>query len=328
MNKLQQFLQDGDYILLDGAMGTMLMDAGLESGDPPEEWNTLHPERVQAVHRAYVEAGSRIILTNSFGGSRYRLKLHGLHEQVTRLNRAAAANARAVADAVPHPVLVAGSLGPTGELMMPMGSLTYEKAKVAFAEQARALAAGGADLIWIETMSDLEEVKAAVAGARSAAGLPIAASMTFDTNRHTMMGVSPTQAIEALGRLDLAAIGANCGNGPAEIEEVVARMKATDPDVPLIAKANAGIPQLLGGELVYDGTPEVMAAYAHHVHQLGARFIGGCCGSTPAHIRAMDAALKGEIEVSPVTPPELEENGPSGSTPKRRRRHRRRKKTE
>jgi len=326
MNKLEQLLQDNEYVLLDGAMGTMLMDAGLESGDPPEEWNVLYPDRVQAVHQAYVEAGSHIILTNSFGGSRYRLKLHGLQKRVAELNRAAAANARAVADAAPHPVLVAGSMGPTGELMTPMGTLTYEEAKVAFAEQARALAEGGADLLWIETMSDLEEVKAAVAGARSACSLPIAASMTFDTNRHTMMGVSPTQAIETLGRLDLTAIGANCGNGPDEIEDVVNKMKATNPDVPLIAKANAGIPKLVGDELVYDGTPEVMAAYAEHVRQLGARFIGGCCGSTPAHIRAMKAALTGEIEVSPVVPPQTVENGADGPAPKRRRRHRRRRK--
>lgn len=323
MNKLEELLQQNDYILLDGAMGTMLMDAGLESGAPPEEWNVLYPERVQAVHRAYVEAGSRIILTNSFGGSRYRLKLHGLQERVTELNRAAAANARLVADAAPHPVLVAGSIGPSGELMMPMGTLTYEEAKVAFAEQARALADGGADLIWIETMSDLEEVKAAVAGARSACGLPIAASMTFDTNRHTMMGVSPTEAIETLARLDLAAIGANCGNGPAEIEDVIHKMKATNPDVPLIAKANAGIPKLVGDDLIYDGTPDVMATYAHHARQLGARFIGGCCGSTPAHIRAMDAALQGEVEVAPVILPEPVEDGPAVAPRKRRRRRRR-----
>ena len=320
MNKLEELLQQNEYLLLDGAMGTMLMDAGLESGDPPEEWNVLYPERVQAVHRAYVDAGSDILLTNSFGGSRYRLKLHGLDERVAELNRAAAANARLVADEAGHPVLVAGSIGPTGELMMPMGTLTYEEAKVAFGEQAAALAEGGADLIWIETMSDLEEVKAAVAGVRSACALPIAASMTFDTNRHTMMGVSPVQAMETLSRLDLAAIGANCGNGPEEIEDVVSQMATTNPDVPLIAKANAGIPKLVGGELHYDGTPEVMGNYAHHARQLGARLIGGCCGNTPVHIRAMAAALKGEIEVTPVLVTETEESAPA---PKRRRKHRR-----
>lgn len=304
MDPIQKLLQSEPYILLDGAMGTMLMSMGLEQGHPPEEWNASFPDRVLGVHEGYIAAGSRLILTNTFGGTHFRLKLHNLDRRVAELNRAAAQLARRAADNAPHLVVVAGSMGPTGELMEPMGTMTYEQAVEAFAEQAAALAEGGVDLLWVETMSDLEELRAAVQGARSVADLPVAASMTFDTNRHTMMGVSPQQAVRALRELDLVAMGANCGNGPAEIEDVINAMIAEDPDLPLIAKSNAGIPRLVGGsELIYDGTPMVMAGYAHRVRSLGARLIGGCCGSTPDHLRAMSAALKGEVAADDLPPP-------------------------
>jgi methionine synthase I (cobalamin-dependent) len=292
MNKLQQLISSGEPILLDGAMGTMLMDAGLEQGYAPEAWNVEHPDRVRAVHRAYIQAGSNVILTNSFGGTRFRLKLHNFQDRVVEFNRAAAQNARAEADAAGHPVIVAGSMGPTGELLEPMGTMTFEEAKVAYAEQAGALAEGGVDVLWIETMSDLNEVKAAIEGAQSVSDLPLVATMTFDTHGHTMMGVKPEKAVEFLKAYDLTAIGANCGNGPGEIEAVVTAMRTVAPDVPLIAKANAGIPHWEGSELKYDGTPEVMANYAARVRDLGANLIGGCCGNTPAHIQAMAEALQ------------------------------------
>jgi 5-methyltetrahydrofolate--homocysteine methyltransferase len=295
MNPIEALLQKEGYVLLDGAMGTMLMGMGLEQGNPPEEWNVLHPERIQAVHEGYINAGSRIILTNSFGGTRFRLKLHKLQDRVHELNEAAARVARAAADASPHHVVVAGSMGPTGELLEPMGTMTFAAAKEAFAEQAAALAAGGVDLLWVETMSDLEELRAAVEGAQEASDLPVAASMTFDTNRHTMMGVSPEQAVEVLSGFNLVALGANCGNGPAEIEAVITTMQRVAPGLPLIAKSNAGIPRLVGDDLIYDGTPLVMAGYAHRVQEMGAQLIGGCCGSTPDHIRAMAAALEGKV---------------------------------
>ncbi len=291
MNKFEELLAPPGAVLLDGAMGTMLMDAGLEQGDPPEEWNALHPKRVRAVHRQYIETGSRIILTNSFGGNRFRLKLHNLQDRAVELNKAAAQNARAEADAAPHTVLVAGSMGPTGELLEPTGTMTFEEARAAFAEQAAALVEGGADVLWIETMSDLNEVKAAIEGARSVSDLPVVATMTFDTNGRTMMGVKPEQAIEFLKGFNLSAIGGNCGNGPAEIEAVITAMHDAAPDIPLIAKANAGIPHWESGELKYDGTPEVMAGYALRVNELGAKLIGGCCGNTPAHIQTMAEAL-------------------------------------
>lgn len=328
MNPLEQLLESEPYILLDGAMGTMLMAMGLEQGDPPEEWNVIYPDRVLGVHEGYIASGSRLILTNTFGGTRYRLKLHNLHDRVHELNYAAAQLARRAADNAPHLIVVAGSIGPTGQLLEPMGTMTFDQAREAFAEQAAGLAEGGVDLLWIETMSDLEELRAAVEGARSVSDLPVAACMTFDTNRHTMMGVSPRQAVQALRELNLVAMGANCGNGPAEIEDVIAAMVQEDPGVPLIAKSNAGIPRLVGGsELIYDGTPVVMAGYAHRVHGMGAQLIGGCCGNTPDHLRAMSAVLKGDTDPDelPAAPrPQRQAAANSNSRRGHTRRHRRR----
>lgn len=292
MNKLDELLATTEFVVLDGAMGTMLFAAGLVSGASPEEWNVLHPDRIRAVHRQYIDSGSRVLLTNSFGGTRYRLKLHNMQDRVFELNRAAARNARAEADDAPHLVLVAGSVGPTGELLTPMGNMEFDDAKTAFAEQARGLVAGGVDLLWIETMSDLEEVHAAVEGIRSITDLPVCATMSFDTNGRTMMGVAPPQAVRVMKEWGLAAIGGNCGNGIAEIEGVIAAMHREAPEIRLIAKANAGIPQWRNNELIYDATPAVMGQYAQRVRALGACFIGGCCGNGPAHIAAIAGALQ------------------------------------
>lgn len=291
MPTLKSLLQTQKPILLDGAMGTMLMDQGLESGDPPEEWNLIHPERIRKVHQQYIQAGSQIILTNSFGGTPQRLAMHHLDDQVFEINQAAAEIARAAADDAPHPMLVAGSMGPTGQLLEPVGEMSFEEAQSAFAEQASGLAAGGVDLFWIETMSDLQEVRAAVSGIRSVSNLPISATLSFDSHGHTMMGISPTAAVETLGQLDISLMGANCGTGSDELIEAIAAMKKSDPDLPLVAKANAGIPQVEGGDVVYNGTPELMADYAREVCRQGASLIGGCCGSSPEHIKAMADAL-------------------------------------
>ena len=218
-------------ILADGAMGTMLFANGLQFGDPPEVWNLTQPEVVRRIHRGYLDAGSRIIMTNTFGGNRLRLGLHGLSERVDELNRTAAILARAEVHAAGGTALVAGDIGPSGEIVQPLGTLDYEIAVDVFREQAASLVAGGVDLIWIETMSDLNEIKAAIEGVRRVApAIALMATMTFDTRGHTMMGVSPEQAAEALLAWGADAIGGNCGNGPDELLPVIERMHAVAPD--------------------------------------------------------------------------------------------------
>lgn len=290
----QALLETEQVILADGGMGTLLMAQGLRRGDVPEIWNVDQPIKVRQIHRDYITAGVRIILTNTFGGNQRRLAYHDLAERASELNRAAAQIARLEAESAGTPVLVGGSIGPTGALMAPLGDLTFEGAKSTFEEQASALIEGGVDVLWIETMSDLQEIQAAIAGCREAApDFPIAATMTFDTHGHTSMGISPQVAVEALSGLDLVAIGGNCGNGPTEIEGVIEIMHEASPDSVLIAKSNAGAPRLEGDQQVYDASPEEMAEHALRVRDLGARIIGACCGSTPTHIRAMGHALQG-----------------------------------
>jgi 5-methyltetrahydrofolate--homocysteine methyltransferase len=278
--------------MADGAMGTMLFEAGLKFGDPPEVWNVAHPELVRGVHRGYIDAGSKLILTNTFGGNRFRLGMHNLQSRVHELNRTAAIILRAEVDAAGTGALVIGDIGPSGEILAPLGTLEYDEAVEGFAEQAAALAAGGVDAIWIETMSALEEIQAAVEGTRKAApALPIIATMTFDTRGHTMMGVSPEKAVKALIDLGATAVGGNCGNGPDEIMGVIKKMHAANPSAILVAKSNAGMPELVQGKAVYQAKPDQMAVYAKEIHEAGARVIGACCGSTPAHLKAMADAL-------------------------------------
>ncbi len=291
MDRVRTLLRQGT-LLADGAMGTMLFQAGLEQGEPPDRWNLDHPERVAAVHRGYLQAGAQLLLTNTFGSNRYRLKLHGLQDRVAEINRLAVQILRAEIEAAGGGALAAGDIGPTGEVLLPYGELAFEEARAAFAEQAQALIAAGVDLIWIETLSDLQEMRAAVEGVRQhSREIPIIATMTFDTHGRTMMGVTPEQAAEALVELGVEVIGANCGNGPDETLAAVQKMAAVVGDIPLAAKANAGIPRLVAGNPVYDADPPAMAQYAREVRQAGASLIGACCGSTPEHLRAMARAL-------------------------------------
>jgi 5-methyltetrahydrofolate--homocysteine methyltransferase len=279
-------------ILADGAMGTMLFAQGLEFGDPPEVWNIDHPDVIRRVHRGYLDAGSSILLTNTFGGNRFRLSMHGNEDRVDELNRTAAILLRSEVDAAGGTAIVAGDIGPSGQIMAPLGTLEYDEAVDGFAEQARALVAGGVDVLWIETMSALEEIHAAIDGARQAApGIPIIATMTFDTRGRTMMGVTPEQAAEALLGWGVDAIGGNCGNGPDELVPVVAKMHAAAPDAVIVAKSNAGIPELVDMRTVYRAGPEEMAARAIEFRDAGARIVGACCGSTPAHLQRMRDAL-------------------------------------
>jgi 5-methyltetrahydrofolate--homocysteine methyltransferase len=292
---LENLLGSSNPVLADGAMGTMLFELGLQHGDPPERWNLEHPDRVQQVHQDYIDAGAQIILTNSFGANRILLGRYNLDDQAEQINLVAAQLARTAADATPDPVVVGGSMGPTGAMMEPLGDLTYEAALAGFEEQADALAEGGVDVFWIETMYDIEEVRAAVQGCKSVASdLPVVATMTFDTAGHTMMGVSPEAAAEALMEMGVIALGGNCGNGPEEIHSVIRAMHGSQPDLVLTAKSNAGVPHLVDGIAAYDATPEHMAEYALQALEEGAQIIGGCCGSTPAHVRSMAEALQRE----------------------------------
>ena len=289
--KIAELLGDHRPIVGDGAIGTMLQAAGLMPGASPELWNVEKAEAMRVVHMAYADAGARLLTTNTFGGTRPRLALHHLEDRVHELNEAGARLAREVADR--SGLLVLGSMGPTGELMEPLGTMTHDEARELFAEQAAALVAGGADILLVETLSDLGEARAAVDGCRQAAPeVPVAVTMTFDVKRHTMMGVSPQQALDEISAMDVELVGANCGSGPAEIEDVMTIMSAHRPDgVLLLAQSNAGLPELVDGEFRYGGTPEVMAGYAVKMRDLGVDVIGSCCGSTPAHTAAMRARL-------------------------------------
>jgi len=281
------------WLLADGATGTNYFQMGLTSGDAPEMWNVEFPERVRSLHRRFIEAGADIVLTNTFGANRYRLKLHNAQDRVRELNLAAASNARAEADAVSRPVIVAGSMGPTGEIFEPVGALSIAEGQSCFAEQAAALKEGGADVLWIETMSSEEELRAAVGGAKSA-GLPIVTTMSFDTNGRTMMGITPSRFGEIAATLPAvpAAIGANCGVGASELVATVLGITAARPDAVVVAKGNCGIPQYVEGHIHYNGTPELMADYARIVRDAGARIIGGCCGTSPEHLAAMRRSLE------------------------------------
>jgi len=304
-NALTRLLRERDWLLLDGATGTNLFAAGLMSGEAPELWNVDAPDKIRTLHRGFVEAGSDLILTNSFGGTRYRLKLHQAQGRVRELNVAAARLARECADAAGRPVIVAGSVGPTGELLEPVGPLTHADAAAAFEEQIAALMEGGADVIWAETMSSVEEF-GAVAEAAANQGVPFCATLSFDTAGRTMMGVT-SDAYAALAAAlpnPPLAIGANCGTGASDLLRTVMGITGATPEAVVIAKANAGIPKYFDGHIHYDGTPELMADYARLARDAGARLIGGCCGSLPAHIRAMRAALEGH---TPGPRPSLDE---------------------
>jgi len=320
-NVLDELIAERGHLVIDGAMGTELFARGLPAGDAPERMNLDMTEAVQAVHRAYVEAGSDIILTNSFGGTSYRLALHKLDDRVVEINEAAARNARVAADEPERRVLVAGSMGPTGELIVPLGDLEPAAAKAAFAAQAEGLTKGGADILWIETMSSLEEIEAAFTGAREASDLPITVTLSFDTAGRTMMGVTGTLAAETLTELGVAAIGANCGNNLPETEAALAEIRAAT-HVPVISKANAGIPEWHGAELSYSGSPEVMGAHAHRVRSAGIQIIGGCCGNSPAHVAAIRGVLDGTIPVPDVVVAEAPVRATGDGAARRGRRRR------
>ena len=293
-----QALNSRPWMLADGATGTNYFQMGLMSGDAPEMWNVEHADRVRTLHRQFIEAGADIVLTNTFGGNRHRLKLHDGQDRVREINMAAVKNARDEADAfTSRQIFVAGSIGPTGEIYMPVGTFPYEEGVSAFAEQAAALKEAGADVLWIETMSGEEELRAAVEGAATA-GLPIVTTMSFDTNGRTMMGITPTAfgALAASLSTQPVAIGANCGVGASELIATVMGITAARPDAHVVAKGNCGVPQYRDGHIHYTGTPELMADYARIALDAGAKIIGGCCGTSPEHLASMRQALEGHTK--------------------------------
>ena len=313
MSKLDQLLSEKPFLLADGATGTNLFDMGLQTGDAPEPWNVDHPDRIERLHQGFVDAGSDIILTNSFGGNFHRLKLHKFEHRVSEVNQAAGEIARRIADAADRPVLVAGSMGPTGELFEPLGELTMEATTRVFAEQAQALQAGGVDVLWVETLSSLEEVQAALAGAATT-GLPTVCTLSFDTNGSTMMGISPKDFADLSHNLTIRphAYGANCGLGPAEtVCGILNLATAARPEDVLVSKGNCGIPEYVDGVISYAGEPELMARYARMAFDAGARVIGGCCGTTFEHVRAMrealDAHVQGDLPTASLVSAELGE---------------------
>ncbi|MGO4908157.1 betaine--homocysteine S-methyltransferase [Pseudorhodobacter sp. W20_MBD10_FR17] len=290
---LTKLLNSRDWLLADGATGTNLFNMGLESGEPPEFWNVDKPENIRKLYKGAVDAGSDIFLTNSFGGNASRLKLHQAHGRVMELNRIAAELAREVADAAGRPIVVAGSVGPTGEIFEPMGTLTHSRAVEMFHEQAEGLKAGGADVLWVETISAPEEYRAAAEAAKLA-GMPWCGTMSFDTAGRTMMGTTSAAMVEMVDKLDYPplAFGANCGVGASDLMRTMLGFVAQGSERPLIAKGNAGIPKYHDGHIHYDGTPELMAEYAVLARDAGVKIIGGCCGTMPQHLKAMRAALE------------------------------------
>lgn len=295
-NSFRKRLAAGPVLVADGATGTSYQEMGIEIGVPPEEWVWDRPDKVLELHRAFINAGSDIILTDSFGGTPLRLRESKYAGRASELNRRAAELAREAAGS--SQVLVAGSIGPTGVLMEPYGELTRAAAIETFATQAAALTQGGVDLLVLETFFALDEALAAIDGLRRASDRPIVVSFSFDQGTRTMMGLSPTQMVDAIRPLGVAAIGANCGKSLDSMEQVVTELSRLNAGIPLWVKPNAGLPRMEGDVARYDTTPETMAEYARRFIALGARVVGGCCGTSPAHVTAIaEAARRTSVKV-------------------------------
>jgi 5-methyltetrahydrofolate--homocysteine methyltransferase len=288
MPSFADLLAERPVLLADGATGTNYQDMGIEPGVAPEEWVVDAPERVRELHRRFVEAGSDLVLTCSFGATTPRLADGPLAGRTTEVNIRAAGLAR---EAVGDDRLVAGSMGPTGQLIEPYGVLTREVCVEAYAEQAQALAEGGVDLLVLETFFALEEALWAIEGVQGVTDLPLVASFSFDQGTHTMMGVSPADVVAAVEPLGVAALGANCGRSLDDTDAIVAEFLAAAPGIPLWVKPNAGVPRIVGDAVVYEAGPEALAEHVRAYADRGARIVGGCCGSTPEHIAAVARAL-------------------------------------
>jgi methionine synthase I (cobalamin-dependent) len=285
-------LEAGEILVADGATGTNYQAMGIEIGVPPEEWVFDKPENVVSLHRAFIDAGSDIILTCTFGGTRLRMRDSQYADRAPELNRRAAELAHQAVTESGREVLVAGSMGPTGMLMEPYGELTHDVAVDAYAEQAGALAEGGIDFFLLETFFALDEAQAAIEGVKRASTLPLVVSFSYDQGTRTMMGLTPTEVIRAVVPLGVAAIGANCGKSLDAMEQIATEMSALNPGVPLWIKPNAGLPRMDGDVARYDTEPATMAEYTARYIRAGAQIVGGCCGNSPAHVAAIARAAK------------------------------------
>src|SRR6202011_5494897 len=279
-------LNAGELLFADGATATNYQQMGMGIGVAPEEWVFEQPDAVRGLHSAFIDGGADIILTDTFGGTSVRLRESPYAGRATELNRRAAELAREAAGAR-EGVLVAGSMGPTGLLMEPLGDLTAAAAANAYGEQAAALSSAGVDLLLLETFFALDEALAAIEGIRRASALPLVVSFSFDQGTRTMMGLRPTKMVEPIRPLGGAAVGANCGRSLADMERVVSELAALNAGIPLWIKPNAGLPRMVGDVARYDTGPAEMAEYASRFIEAGAQVVGGCCGSTPEHIQAI-----------------------------------------
>ncbi|MDH4308703.1 MAG: betaine--homocysteine S-methyltransferase [Acidimicrobiia bacterium] len=304
--KFERLLAERGVLVADGAMGTTLFSLGLEGGGCPELLNVEHPEIVEQVHRRFIEAGADIILTNTFGGNRRRLKLHKLESRVDELNKAAVEIAQKAAAG--RDVIVAASIGPTGDLFEPLGPLSHGEGVDVFAEQIAAVVDADADVVWIETISSFEELNAA-AEAASMFDVPVSVTMSFDTNGRTMMGISPTQLADwwATTPFRPVSVGANCGIGPGDGVATVYDLTGAHSEIVPVTKANCGLPLYETDRLVYPVGPGHMAEYVELAVRSGARIVGSCCGSTPAHTAAIRAALDAGVAGERPARAEIEE---------------------
>ncbi len=292
MSKIIQEIQKGRILVSDGAWGTFLQKKGLSPGECPEEWNITRPDDVFDIAQSYIQAGADMIETNSFGGNWYKLKGYGLENQVFELNKAAAEISRKAAG---PDRFVLGSVGPTGKLLM-MDEVTEDELYKAFKDQSLALEAGGADAIVIETMTDLEEARIAVKAAKENTACEVICTMTFDKilsgEYRTMMGISPEEMTETLVEAGASVIGANCGNGIADMIGIVREIRKVNATIPILIHANAGMPHYCDGETSFPESPSDMAGRVKEIIEAGANIIGGCCGTTPDHIREVHHVVK------------------------------------
>ncbi|HLE91282.1 MAG TPA: bifunctional homocysteine S-methyltransferase/methylenetetrahydrofolate reductase, partial [Anaerolineales bacterium] len=295
MNLLERL--STETILADGAMGTMLHARGVGFDKCFDELNLTNPSAVAEIHREYIEAGAQLILTNTFGANRFKLGKHGLEEKVVQLSQAGVDLAKRVVAASFRDVLVAGSVGPLGVRIAPFGRVQPEQARTAFAEQIGALSEAGAELIVIETMSDLYEIREAIKAARQVCSLPLVASVTFTRDDRTVLGDDPAKVARMLKETGVDVIGVNCSGGPAQLLRILKQMCQAVPDGKFWVKPNAGWPEQVGGRIMYPADAEYFGDYALSFREMGARIVGGCCGTTPQHIAAMHKALAAAPQV-------------------------------